>query len=310
MTIKGFSIAGVFLLLVATGCESANAAILPPNNLHLDSTPGFLENMTEQEFGETIERVKTYYDPIVTSHGAELRFDKNWKSSYVGATAQKAGEFDETWLVTMYGGLARRPEVTKDAFLLVICHEMGHLLAGFPFYERADRLSSEGQSDYFATHSCSKNIWRGDEAFNASFREKVDSFVKDKCDNAYTALSEQNLCYRQALASQSLAALLSALEDSVSPPSLLTPDQTKVAKNLNSHPKAQCRLDTYFSGSLCKVDFDENFIPGNEHRFHSEKWGEAESEALQVSCRQDNPEHILSARPKCWFKQTISEGGV
>ena len=53
------------------------------------------------------------------------------------------GSFNK-WVVAMFGGLARRPEVTKDAFQFVVCHEVGHHLAGWPF--AYDWASNEGQS--------------------------------------------------------------------------------------------------------------------------------------------------------------------
>ena len=36
--------------------------------------------------------------------------------------------------IELNGGLARRPEVSSDGFTMVICHELGHFLAGLDGY--------------------------------------------------------------------------------------------------------------------------------------------------------------------------------
>jgi Zn-dependent protease with chaperone function len=53
----------------------------------------------------------------------------------------------------MFGGLARDPLVTKDGFSAVICHEIGHHIAGAP-RKGFSWASNEGQADYFATTKC------------------------------------------------------------------------------------------------------------------------------------------------------------
>ena len=60
---------------------------------------------------------------------------------------------------------------------------------------------------------------------------------------------DQDLCYRTAMAGKSVADLLATLGKQ-DLPSFLTPDENRVTRTYNSHPKAQCRLDTYLSGAL------------------------------------------------------------
>jgi hypothetical protein len=280
---------------------NAQAKILPDNNLHLQDHPMMIENMTEDEFVAIIERVETYYAPIVESHGGNLLIEKRWNDSTVNAYAQRQGK---TWKVSMFGGLARRPEVTPDGFMLVVCHELGHHLGGFPFAR--GWASNEGQSDFFATQACAKNIWGSDTATNASFRDTVEETAKAGCDAIYTNTQDQDLCYRSAMGGKSLATLLGALGKSAAP-SFLTPDTTEVASTNNAHPKAQCRLDTYFNGALCNVDFDENFIPGVKHGGWFGNKKKAEQESLGFSCSQFKEENAANKRPRCWFKQTIDD---
>lgn len=291
------------LISSALFCASltTNASILPENDLHLQDNPAFDANMTEQEFIEIIERVETYYAPIVASHGGTLNIAKRWSDSTVNAYAQRSGK---TWNVSMFGGLARRPEVTPDGFMLVVCHELGHHLGGFPFSR--GWAANEGQSDFFATQACAKNIWGLDTATNATFRDSVHPTAKASCDAVYSETADQDLCYRTAMAGESLARLLGALGRS-NDVSFDTPDTSEVARTNHAHPQAQCRLDTYMNGALCGVSFDENIIPGVKHGGWFGNKKKAEQESLLYSCSQFKQEHALNQRPKCWFKQTIND---
>ena len=195
--------------------------------------------------------------------------------------------------------------MTQDGFMLVVCHELGHHLAGFPFIN--DWAANEGQADFFATHSCAKNIWKDDIATNSSFRNKVDAIAKNNCDSEYEKQTDQNLCYRSAVAGYSLAMLLSSLGGSKKP-SFKTPDQSVSNGTFHGHSRGQCRLDTFLAGALCKVYFDENVIPGMKYE---DEWLERkekmEADSLIYTCSQFNPEHYLSQRPKCWFDQDIDD---
>jgi len=273
---------------------NANGSILPPNNLHLQD--GFLEGgISEDQFNDIIDTVSDFYRPIVKSKGGDLVVVRKWSDSTVNAYANRQGK---TWNVTMFGGLARRPEVTSDGFALVICHEIGHHIAGFPFVR--EWAANEGQSDYFATQACARNLWKTDFTANANFQKTVNSIAKKKCDDSWTSQSERDLCYRVSEAGYSLANLLGALGGQK--PDFSKPDTSVVVKTDHKHPKAQCRLDTYLAGGLCDIDFNDDLIPGSG-RLKDEK--AKEKEALSVSCSQADKTKEFAAKPACWFKQTV-----
>src|SRR6478609_9034269 len=75
-----------------------------------------------------------------------------------------------TYRVHMYGGLARRPEVTPDGFTLVVCHEVGHHFGGYPFVRDAYWAANDGQADYFSTLACARRLWQNQPADNALAR--------------------------------------------------------------------------------------------------------------------------------------------
>ncbi len=275
----------------------ARADFLPPNNLHLED--GLLRDskVTEEVFNEIIDQVEAVYKPLIEkNHGAEFTVSRLWDDSTVNASAMQWGG---SWEVNMYGGLARRPEITPDGFAMVVCHEVGHHLGGYPF--ASNWASNEGGSDYFATLSCGRLLWKDDYEANARFRSLVDAYPKAQCDTIYRNTQDQNLCYRLMMAGRSTADLLAALEGTKN--SWNTPDVKVVKSTYHAHPAGQCRLDTYMAGALCAAAFDSNVIPG-KRLGNARNSAKAELEALGVSCGA-GARIQFGSRPNCWFKSML-----
>ena len=130
----------------------SRAACFPPNKLHLTPSPLEKSNISQAKFNQIIDKAEQIYAPIIQSHRGKLVFNRLWKDNTVNASANQDGA---NWEVNMYGGLARRPEVTPDGFAMVVCHELGHHLGGYAFVNESEMTwaANEGQSDYFATHA-------------------------------------------------------------------------------------------------------------------------------------------------------------
>ncbi len=272
---------------------------LPPNNLHLKDNPTRAANITEEKFNQIVDDAMKYWIPIAKAKGVELVASKDWKDSTVNAYANQSGK---TWTVAMFGGLARRPEVTEDGFALVVCHELGHHFGGYSFYGKAEWASAEGESDFFATNVCAKVIWGMESQRNMAFRglRNVPPTVKTACDTVWNGnTNAQGWCVRAAAAGSSLANLLAALGGDPAP-KFETPDATVVKKTNTAHPRAQCRLDTYFSGALCTKKWDMNVIPAKGFPQGQDTAG-AELEAMKYSCFQKEGFKV-GVRPNCWFK--------
>jgi hypothetical protein len=273
---------------------AARADFLPPNNLHLED--GLLRGvqLTEQDFNDAIDEAEAIYKPLIQqTFGARLRFNRLWTNSTVNASASQSGS---TWDVNMYGGLARRPEITRDGFSIVICHELGHHLGGYPF--SSAWAANEGQSDYFATLSCARLLWKDQVEKNAESAELIPDLPKAKCDATWETEDDRNLCYRLMLAGKSTADLLSALGGTVA--KWDSPDPKKVSSTNNAHPQGQCRLDTYIAGALCVAEFDENLIPGKALGGRRNS-ADAERESAKYTCTPVDSFEI-GTRPLCWFK--------
>jgi len=273
-----------FLVMFASTWASASS-FMPENTLHL-YPPETESSMTEEEFSKIIDDIMAVYVPEAKKFGYNLIVDKLWKNNTVNAYAS---EYGTTWKVAMFGGLARRPEVTADGFALVVCHELGHHMGGYPAYP-GEWASSEGNSDYWATQACARRVWgnSASKQLNEEAVDSVDHFAKAKCDQAWSLQGDRSLCYRIANASHGLAKLLGG----GTTPEFNTPDTTVVRSTYFKHPNGQCRLDTYFAGGLCLTKHRNNFIPGRWNP-NGQDGVLAQNESLGNSCGN---------RPKCWFK--------
>lgn len=250
----------VCMLLCACGTAYGleRKAFMPENNLWMEDsfTAGGLDEAT---FNQAIDEVEKIYAPIFQGFGASLNIERNWTDATVNAYAQQTGNI---WTVAMFGGLARRPEVTKEGFQMVICHEIGHHLGGVP---AAGWASYEGESDYFALHVCAKKVFA-----NAVGSGEVARHCAGQPDKKYAFI-----CTVSLSAGQSLGNLLAALGGQ-SEPNYDTPDKSVVRVTDQNHPKAQCRLDTYLAGARCLKGWDDKKIPSNY-------------------------DAVCDTRPKCWF---------
>jgi hypothetical protein len=247
------------LMVFVLSCSSFAAfADLPQNDLWKQDT-GFAANFTEKEFNAAIKELQTLYAPIIANFGAKLSIKGDWKDSTVNAYASQNGN---VWNVQMFGGLARRPETTIDGFKLVICHELGHHLGGAP---ASGWAAFEGQADIYATYVCGKKIF-------ANYSQQVQ--VNPYCNNGTD--KDRIACTVNLNAGLSLANLLAALAGDEAVPSYSTFDPTVVSETQSEHPRAQCRLDSYFAGEMCNMPWNDKVIPKNEDSF-------------------------CDTRPRCWF---------
>lgn len=269
-------------------------------------TSGIMVMTEPAEFTEIVKNIESVYKPIVKNFGGNLTINGNWGSNSPNAYARKTFS---NWQVVITGGLARHPAMTKDGIALVVCHEMGHHLAGFPFVETGIAhfigmkwMANEGESDYFATRVCARKIWSKELQQNAAFRSTASAFVKSECDKYWRTEADQNLCYRTVTASESLATVLASLAKTGAP-QLHTPTPKVVSSTYSKHPEAQCRLDTYFQGAICPAAWNDSVIPGQ-----GQPGGlnglQAEKFAAAYSCTKAG-RFTYGLRPTCWFKPRL-----
>lgn len=296
----------VFPLLLFISCaQPKKRTFMPVNDLgDQDRIGAFEGDIDEEKFNLLIDIVVEEYTPIINYFGGRFFVNRLWQDPTVNASATQTDTND--WIVNMFGGLARREEITADGFTLVICHEIGHHLGGYPFV--IDWAANEGSSDYYAILGCARHLWR-DQPETLNFDpNNIPELPRKLCDEAWYSNADRKLCYRSMAAGKSTADLLGAL---VRTEVLFeVRDETVVDETSDSHPNAQCRLDTYMAAAICPVVWDDTLIPGK--RFADRNSIEAEEESVNVSCSRAMQAGLnslddirLGLRPTCWFKSKL-----
>lgn len=260
--------------------------IFPENNLNIPEGQFSTNGITENKFLELIASSQALYAPTFVAQGRTLEIVNKWSDGTVNAYAKRAGNTSQ---VFMFGGLARHPKVTMDAFQLVICHELGHHIGGAPktsgFFGRNSWASDEGESDYFATLKCAREVWKNDDNAAIVAKMEVPAKAVAECQKAFNSTAEISLCERSAMAGKSLADTLADMGKGPAT-DFETLDPAIVSKTNHAHPKAQCRLDTYLAGAVCAKPKDVAL---------------SDLDTSVGACASEKGE-VLGVRPVCWYK--------
>lgn len=268
---KGFLVSLVFL------CGSLAHGSFVPFDVQFKEL-GFMASTTQAQFDASVKKFEAVYKPIFTKNGKSLVINKLWNDVTVNASILCNGPLCN---MNIYGGMAKA--LKPEGLEMVICHEAGHALGGFPFYDNDD-MSNEGQSDYFASIACARNLWKYDD--NRFYRAKINPKARQFCDNIKYTASKQ-LCDKTMFGAYDVSKLLAKLGNEPVP-SFSTPDTDEVLQTSDAHPAAQCRLDTYIAGAICPVGWNDGLIPKDEQT------------ANLYSCTEAN-NFKIGIRPKCWF---------
>jgi hypothetical protein len=263
----------------------------PENDLNIPVSTNKSRTLTMDEvtFNHVIDVVEDIYKPIVKDLGGELEIVRKWEDGTVNAYAQRVGK---VYKVNMFGGLARHETVTKEGFALVVCHEIGHHLGGFPKKKSwfgTAWASNEGQADYWGTNKCMKKVLEVLVEDTRLEEEEYDDYeyALEACEEAFESQHDQYICARNSMAGKSLAELFRALRKLPKELHFKDRDKKIVTATNDNHPAPQCRMDTYFSGSLCDKGSDEVISDTDE--------------ALGF-CYEEG-KYVRKERPSCWFKE-------
>lgn len=190
----------------------------------------FNNGYPEQKYEQVLTSLLDVYGPIVKERGGELKILKDWSD---GAVNMWAFRWDKEYWLEIPGGMSRYYLINEEAFVVSICHELGHLLGGQP---KSGNISFEGQSDYFATQECAELLLSEIKPYKDLAKDKE---VDEYCENS--------LCSRVLKGAKSLTSYYAELEKKAAP-QISTPSQIEVGSTLTRHPPAQCRLDTLVAG--------------------------------------------------------------
>jgi hypothetical protein len=232
----------------------------------------------EETFDTLIDLAEEVYTPILKKNGLTLVFDRKWTDDTVNATCSRDTELVT---VTMYGGLARHPEISAEGFLIVIAHELAHSMSIYPLYP-SSWASSEQSADNLAVQQIARKLFAQTETdnggCNCGFAPTYSRKINDYCAK-FEGEAENIICKRSMAGALSLGKVLADLGGEPIP-SFETPSKVIVRKTQTSHASAQCRLDQYGIAALC-----DKTIP--EAPFLSTK-----AKAMPYICSYSS----------CWFK--------
>lgn len=117
--------------------------------------------------------------------------------------------------IVVWGGMISHPKMSAPTFYLLLCHELGHFLGGPPLKSRNGWSSTEGQSDYYSSINCVKDLGLDEAQF-------IDASLA--LTSIYAEVTNQ------------------------SPPRLDTCDESVATRTNYGYPSIQCRLDTLLAG--------------------------------------------------------------
>ncbi len=217
---------------------------VPENSLWREDGPHLRSNVSQPQFEALIKLGLDVYTPVAGKAKEKLAIKGLWKDSKVNA---KVGRNGHNVTVTLYGGIARRPELTLDGLALVMCHELGHAYGGEPYLFPSYRMSAEGQADYYATNRCLNSILQN---LAPTAESDPTVFMERVCAERFGSGTEYHGCLRALAAGESVGKLLSAITNEPEP-NYETPDPRQVEETETSYPgTVQCRVDTYLRGLL------------------------------------------------------------
>jgi hypothetical protein len=282
-TLRALALAGMaFFLTSFTSTEHILCSgYVPENDLSIPVSAFQVGGITKAQFDEVLDLTENYYRPVIAALGGELVVSRQWENSMVNASASRNGN---KYMINMYGGLARHKDITRDGYLMVACHEIGHHLAGAP--KTGGWASNEGAADYFATLRCLRYMFTDEENTKFVMENTIDPVLRARCEETYDTQSEENFCIRSSIAGMSGAMFFKTARGLTVDPRYDTPDPKVVTRTYNGHPDPQCRLDTYFQGALCRHDMN---VPLSDTDY-------------AIGTCSTAAGHTVGVRPLCWFK--------
>lgn len=245
---------------------------------------GMISPISELDYFNMLKQIDDTYRPLFEKKGINLVIVKNWKDDIQWTDSALE---ENSYFISVPGGLARHSLMSVDSLALAVCHELGHFFGGAPrklLSNNAKSWSSvEGQADYFASAKCLKRIFSNRSENRAAFLANplsLQNEIRKACNNFQ--------CARIVAAAWYLTKTIEEVERKRPFISLSKKDLSIVSRYVEGHPDNQCRLDTFVAGAVCNVSVDEEFDP------YDMSAGACVSDGL-------DPQEAKAARPRCWF---------
>lgn len=262
-------ILGFFLIFILTTSFHGNSGchgFTPENDIRIPVNATATSGISEADVREIADVLYDLYAKDFQDLQRSFAFNIQWNDdSFNAYTNLYRGRAQ----IVITGGMIRHPLISKDGIALVLCHEIGHHLAGKPTHRFRvffpSWAAAEGQADYFSTLKCMRKylLTMDDNAINET--DLPDS-IKNQCLSSFKSKELQTLCIRSMMAGQTMATVLNSIKKEPLPNlSFENPDPTIVKKTFTKHPNPQCRLDTYLAGGICDISHTDNIDIKEDH---------------------------------------------
>ncbi|MBV2168461.1 MAG: hypothetical protein KUL82_07120 [Bdellovibrio sp.] len=247
-----FIIASLLLSLLVVMFQSPKTLIQRPVNAQESDRSGYfylpvgsanVSALTRADYEQLIGKFVSFsFNQVYQKTGMPLIIPQEWESPYFAAFAQKKDHFMQ---ISLWGGMARAPGVTKAALAAILCHELGHILGGEPrqTIPGSDWASIEGQSDFYSASECLPRFLKE----NPEIVTAVDPQVEKLCGG-------NSDCARTLQAGVEMIQVLQKYSYKENTPvNIFTPERATSALVRNTYPSDQCRMDSYVQGALCQL---------------------------------------------------------
>lgn len=279
--------------------EHFSLPIFPKTSVKREAGAKDSGGISQSQLQAVLDRVSNVFVPEFESRGYTLSIRTLWADSEVNAYANMGRNDPNDRFVTIQGGLARYGSISEDAIAIVTCHEIGHHIGGNPnLASQRYPMSSEGQADYFATAKCFRQLFTLAENEAWYKTVSVKPALEAACGKTLNSREDSLSCIRSTMAAETLMenfrqllieeALKRGRRLKVDPYDISTPSTLTVRSTIvYDYPDDQCRLDTYYQGSMCDVSVN------NKLTFTSTQDG-----ACTVRKKYSD-----GVRPRCWFNE-------
>ncbi len=251
--------------------------------LSLLGSPAALAELSEERAEALVhETIAEFEGEIAAIHHLPVDIQFHWANGIFQALGGRVATVVQ---FEFFGGLLAGA-MDEDAFAVVLCHEIGHVLGGapetrpYPF----PMNSVEGQADYFATSKCLRRVFARADNFAVIRDQDVPESIRRPCEETHDA-SDAEVCIRSLLSARKVFRLIYDDEDL----GFDEVDSQAVPATLMGYPSAQCRLDTLKAGALCTRPSSEMF---------------SFLDAYAGACREGGgPDEHAEVRPRCWYRE-------
>lgn len=237
------------------------------------------DSKSPQQFQQILTLAYKKYAKVYEAYGLKLVVEADWSSHVDNAMAYTPSNGRAR--VFVHGGSYRHHDLTNDGMLMVLCHEFGHHLGGAP--KKVNGASVEGQADYYAAHTCMPIMLATEDNEAWLRRNPVGLTITQNCNRIWGKFTPRSLiCMRAMTAAVSMAYWANSSKQLPDPSKK---DPTQSGYTMQSHPQAQCRLDTMMAASICTSENDKGMNRGAVCSFYQA----VERRAIRPACWYYDP---------------------